>query len=85
MSDNILDGFHWRDGWYFHRNEDQSVRIAHFLFVDGRPQYPPVVNVCIPAEAWASIVASVSARGETTETYYAALAFHNLTEGGKHE
>jgi len=28
MSD-IQSGFHWRDGWYFKRLEDGSVRVSH--------------------------------------------------------
>jgi len=58
-------GFHWRDGWYFRRLEDGSVRIVS-----------DYADLTIPAAEWASIVCSVSADGETGERWHAAQDFH---------
>lgn len=69
-------GFHWRDGWYFERIKDGGVMV----YRRREPEAPAEPVLAMPANEWASIVASLTARGETTETYYAALAFHNATE-----
>lgn len=66
--------FHWRDGWFFGRTEDASVRVMHrkatanFNYLD--------VDLTIPENEWASIVCSVSADGETSERWNVARAFH---------
>jgi hypothetical protein len=76
--------FHWKDNWYFERREDGSVRIYHEdsgsipsipLDDDDYPEY----DVCldIDKDSWASIIASVSERGETAETFKEAGEFHN--------
>jgi hypothetical protein len=62
-------GFHANDGWYFASGEDGKVKIS------------AAVNRCdetitLTAAEWASVVAAVSAQGETSETYQAALALH---------
>lgn len=70
---------------FFGRLADGSVRI---LRLRSTPLDAPDVNSdfrlseCmvdsrIPSETWSSIVASMSARGESSLRYYAALAFHN--------
>lgn len=64
MSTDTL-GFHAHSGQYFRRLDDGRVEIRNS---DG-------VFVC-DASTWASVVASVSARGETGETYRQALDFH---------
>lgn len=70
-------GFHAREGWYFRREDDGSVRIlAPDSLGAGAHQL-----VALDASTWASVVASVCARGETGETYRAALDFHGTTEG----
>jgi hypothetical protein len=59
--------YHWRDGIYFRRNDDGSVRVAsqtHAILFD------------VPPNEWASIVAHVSAKGETGEAFARAQAFH---------
>lgn len=67
--------FHAKDGWFFNRREDGSVEIRH------NPSTQPNVNesalVTFDANSWASIVSSVSAKGEEDGRYYTALAFHN--------
>lgn len=58
--------FHWRDGLFFGRSDDGAVRILK----DG------VIDVTVPVVEWASIVAAVTASGETAETYQQAEALH---------
>jgi len=65
---NMVDGFHSRENWFFKRLPGGSVRIASAT--------EPARAVVLGASTWASAVASVSAAGETGETYRAALAFH---------
>lgn len=69
----MLAGFYARDGLYFERLGDGSIRVKH--------EHPPCsgqLKICVDLtpEAWASIVASMSLRGETGPTYQAALTFH---------
>lgn len=69
--------YHWRDNWFFKRLPDGSVRIRKFRAVgENIPDPNTLAAADIPAAEWASIVAAVSAAGETGETYYAALALH---------
>lgn len=63
------EGFHAHDGWYFERMEDGSVKVS--AAVDRCAEV-----IILTASDWASINASMSSRGETSETYQAALAFH---------
>jgi hypothetical protein len=51
--DDRQTGFHWRDGWWFKRLADGSVRVVH-----------GDTTLVIPENEWASIVCSVSALGE---------------------
>lgn len=61
--------FHLKDGWFFERIEqDCGVRIYHQL-----PGMPVDCEVVTDAFGWASVVASMSSRGETSETFGAAL------------
>ncbi len=71
-------GFHCREGWYFKRQDDGSVRIFH---VDGHAEglgFPPETDAdfLIDADSWASVVASVSKGGETGDRWQAILVFH---------
>lgn len=66
--------FHNRDGWYFKRQPDGAVRIRKTT--TAHIDAPIEHEHTIPAEEWASIVAHVSANGETAETYQEAHAFH---------
>lgn len=64
-------GFHAKDNWYFRRLEDGSVEMRNET---GRA----ITNrVAFEASMWASICASVTPDGETSDTYFTALAFHN--------
>lgn len=71
--DEAMQCFHWRDGWYFRRLSDGSVRVMH--------RETPTsewlkTDITIPAAEWASIVCSVSAAGETGERWTSAGRFH---------
>jgi hypothetical protein len=67
-------GFHAKDGWYFRRSANGDVEI----FVTETPHHesPIARSVVIDASSWASIVASVCARGEDGATFREALLFH---------
>lgn len=72
MSVDLPGGFHAKDMWFFRREDDGSVRItAPDSMGPGAHQV-----VTLDASTWASVVASVSAQGETSDTYRAALDFH---------
>ena len=59
--------FHAKEGWYFGRLEDGSVRII-------TPD--PAVTVKLDPDLWASAVASVSAQGDTAEAFQKASELH---------
>ena len=67
--------FHSIYGWYFERMENGGVRIRK---MDERHDHQDeiILAVELPADTWASAVASVSAEGETSETFNAARALH---------
>lgn len=67
---------HAQDGWYFARVADGAVRI------EKRENGACCDCTEIPAEGWASVVASVSKGDEEGGRFYLALAFHNGTEIG---
>lgn len=66
--------YHWRDGVMWQRMEGGQVVVARIpdAMVANKAEWEFV----IPAAEWASIVASVSVRGETGDTWREALAFH---------
>ena len=64
--------YHWRDNWFFMREPDGSVSIKAPAGGDIEARI-----AVIPADEWASIIASVSASGDTAETYRLAQLFHN--------
>ena len=66
--DSEPQGFHWREGWYFHRLLDGSVQIHVAGVLD---------PVTIPPDEWASIVAHV-ADGGTAHSYERATYVHGL-------
>lgn len=63
--------FHSKDGWYWERTTDGSVRTT-WRRADGTV----VAEHVIDASGWASIVSSVSAGGEVDGRFYAAGDFH---------
>lgn len=71
--------FHWKDNWYFMRLENGGVRIFHEENYVDQDTGIRESDVCldIDPDSWASIMTSVSARGETGETFREAQEFHN--------
>ncbi len=66
--------FHAKDGWFFQRVDNGDVRIMlQPSGFGGQPQ----AQVQLSSDTWASIVATVSAKGETAESWKAASNFHN--------
>lgn len=66
-------GFHYKNGWYFKRRlEDGSVQV---IKLDDKQNI--LTKAVIDVDSWASIVASVSAKGDTAEKFEAARKFHN--------
>lgn len=68
--------FHWRDGWFFERvANSSSVPDPNYASVriikrkEPKDDSPVVVEALIPPSEWASIVASVSALGETGASF----------------
>lgn len=72
--------FHAKDGWCFSRKENGDVLIAHYPM--GNPMADPDQSiladcaVTIPMTVWASVVAHMSAAGDTPDSWGAALLFH---------
>ena len=75
--------FHQQNNLFFGRTKDGSVRILKLK--EPPPEWPKIhfkypettiLDVTIPAEHWASIVASVSSGGEENGRWYNALDFH---------
>ena len=67
--------YHWRDGWFFSRESNGFVSIK----APGGDDIEARIAV-IPVDEWASIIASVSASGETAETFKLAQLFHGSKE-----
>jgi hypothetical protein len=65
--------FHTHDYWYFERLDGGGVRITQRE--PGHPfgKGPILTEHVLTAEAWASVVAHVSAAGETEGTFHGAL------------
>lgn len=61
------EGFHAKDGWYFERQDDGSVKVS--AAVDRSTEV-----ITLGPSTWASIVASMSAEGETSQSYQRSLA-----------
>lgn len=69
-----LQGFHADHGYTFERDPDTE---GVTLRLYSQHEQTLLEEVTFPASTWASVVASVSARGENHETFTDALAFHN--------
>jgi hypothetical protein len=70
-----MDGFHTHEGWYWRRRSDGSVAIV--VTESAKDGAPIVREHYLEVGEWASVVASVSARGETGETFLEAKTFHD--------
>lgn len=67
--------FHNREGWYYKRIDDKgTVRIRKRA--SAHEDAPVVAEIEIPENEWASIVAHVTAGGETGASWRAAREFH---------
>ena len=66
--------FHANDRLSFERDGDGSVYVFQ-----GRGR--DMTAVLLDPNTWASVVASVCARGENRETFDAALSFHQQRQG----
>jgi len=66
--------FHWKNNWYFERLYDGSVRIYH----EDPATKGEEGDVCIDIDpdSWVSIMASVSAQGDTAESFQEARNLH---------
>lgn len=80
--------FHLQNGLFFQRLKSGQVRIVktrdggypiEVNGINGQGQSNILFDEVTTDSGWASVVASVSARGETLETYTEALTNHNLT------
>ena len=74
--------FHWEDGWYFERliADNEKVKwlgTVHVYHIP-RGREAPDVDIQIDAHSWCSIIAAVSAEGETAYTWPLAKAFHGV-------
>ena len=71
------DFFHLRGGFCFRRNEDGSITLQH----RGYTPHSYFVNAeaTVPSNEFASVVASVSARGEDGETFQEAWDYLTRT------
>ena len=65
--------FHAQDGLFFQRMENGTVEV---MVKDGNRIFQTVLT----SDTWASVIASVSARGDTSFVWEEAIQFHN--EGG---
>ena len=59
--------FHAKDGWYFTRREDGSVRII---------SPDPKVTIVLDPDTWCSVMASVALKGDTAEAFQDARDLH---------
>lgn len=75
--------FHAHSGWFFERRDDGSVRVTKRVGVlnhreEAMPLFGVIDSVEFDRSTWASIVASVSAAGESAETFEEALNLHGV-------
>jgi hypothetical protein len=65
-------GFHARDGLYFTRTESGGVVVT--ITEEPKDDSLALKTIELTPEAWASVVTSMSAAGETFESWTAAVA-----------
>lgn len=66
--------FHAKDGWYFERTGTGDVRV---IVKPAGYAGSLTTTVEFNVDTWASIVAAVSARGDTADAWKEALELHN--------
>ena len=67
--------FHAKDGWCFERLESGAVHVWN-------PALGPNCSLMMTPDMWASVVASVSVRGDNAQDHHSALMFHDTTRMG---
>ena len=65
-------GFYFKDGWFFKRISDGSVLIT----LAKEDPDDVIARVAVDPSSWASIVAAVSAKGDTGENWNIARKLH---------
>lgn len=69
--------FHVQDGWFFEKDiANGSVRIVKRE--NAQEDSPVVAEIMLDKYSWASIIASLSKEGETTEKWDEAQEFHGF-------
>lgn len=68
--------FHLRDGFSFERNYKGDVAIEFRRPAKGAGD-DFVASIVVPEGEWASVLAAVCARGETSETWQEARDYHS--------
>lgn len=78
----VIGEFHARSGFYFKRLPDGSVRVR--VTMEPAHGSPTFQAIELPENEWASVVASVSRRGEDATTWQAARNFHAASQEPRH-
>lgn len=63
--------FHLSNGFFFERQADGQIRVAYVKPKSNEPMAETIVS----PEAWASVLATTSVRGESAETWQEARDF----------
>ena len=77
--------YHWKNGWYFGRRGNGSVRVVKLqrhpdmAFMSAEAEYKGAeVDLTIPESEWCSLVASLTVSGETSVTISLARSLHAI-------
>lgn len=68
--------FHYKDGWFFTRQNDGSVLLE--CRDKMQPDGEVLTSLKIDADSWCSVIASMSDTGETHEKWLEARKFHGV-------
>jgi len=86
MDEKYATAFHTTDNLWFIRHHDGSVTVLRSAQGVGDNYSlseaiddPESIKVVLPKHSWASVMASMSAHMETSESFQQALKFHNGT------
>lgn len=66
--------FHWKDGWFFERLSDGSVKIIKKEKATDEAKV--IVEAIIPPDEWASVIDHVSKKSGQVGNYENAKKFH---------
>jgi hypothetical protein len=72
--------FHAKNGWYFERTVNGGVHIVKKK--DAHVNAPVMAQIYLEHNEWSSVIASVSHRGETGESFRDAEKYHGRNLGG---